>query len=75
MDLSVRCKLCFCTQIHVSYIPSIPLPLFSRILLEMAMYCEIEGIPFKPQAYERAALAIATIDTSVEEILRQGGGV
>ena len=39
----------------------------------MALYCEMEGVPFKPQAYERAALAIGTMESSVEEILKQGG--
>jgi DNA polymerase (family 10) len=45
----------------------------AQILLEMALYCEMDGIPFKPQAYERASLTIGTMDSSVEEILRQGG--
>ncbi len=45
----------------------------ARILFEMALYCEMEGIPFKPQAYERAALAIQTLDENVEEIIRRGG--
>jgi DNA polymerase (family X) len=44
----------------------------ARILLEMALFCEMEGIPFKPQAYERAAYAIQSLDVPVEEILRKG---
>ena len=39
----------------------------------MALYCEIERIPFKPQAYERAAVAVQSLEVSLEEILRQGG--
>src|SRR5258705_1911089 len=45
----------------------------ARILLEMALYCEMDEIPFKPQAYERASLAVSTLDTSVAEVLSQGG--
>ena len=45
----------------------------ARILFEMALYCEMESIPFKPQAYERSALAIQTLDASVEEILSREG--
>ena len=45
----------------------------ARIFFEMALYCEMEEIPFKPQAYERAALAIQTLDLSLEELLRKEG--
>ncbi len=45
----------------------------AKILFEMALYCEMERIPFKPQAYERAAVAVQSLEVSVEEILRQGG--
>ncbi|MCI0415587.1 DNA polymerase/3'-5' exonuclease PolX [bacterium] len=45
----------------------------ARILFEMALFCEMEGIPFKPQAYERAGAAIQSLDESLEEILRKGG--
>jgi DNA polymerase (family 10) len=45
----------------------------AKILLEMALYCEMDEIPFKPQAYERASLAVSTLDTSVGEILKTGG--
>lgn len=45
----------------------------ARILFEMALYCEMESIPFKPQAYERSALAIQTLDRSVEEIVLKEG--
>ena len=45
----------------------------AQIFFEMALYCEMEGIPFKPQAYERAALALQTLDQPVEELLRSEG--
>ena len=45
----------------------------SKILREIAFFLDMEGIPFKPRAYEKAASAIETVETPVEEIYRQGG--
>jgi DNA polymerase (family X) len=45
----------------------------SKILYEMAAFYEMEGVPFKPAAYERAALAVEALDTEVEDIYKRGG--
>lgn len=45
----------------------------ARSLREMALFLEMEGVPFKPQAYERAAYAIGALDRPVESIHRAGG--
>ena len=43
--------------------------LFSRI----ALYLEIDDVPFKPQAYVRAAGAIESLSEHIEEMYKRGG--
>ena len=43
--------------------------LFSRI----ALYLEIDDVPFKPQAYERASGAIESLPESIKEMYERGG--
>ncbi len=45
----------------------------SKILYEMSALYEIEGVEFKPRAYERAALGIEALSEEVKEIYRRGG--
>ncbi len=45
----------------------------SRSLRELALYLEMDGVPFKPQAYERAAYAIASLDRPVSTLYEEGG--
>ena len=45
----------------------------AKILLEMAALLEIKEVPFKPQAYERAASSIESLGEDVEEIYKKGG--
>jgi len=45
----------------------------AKILREIGMYLEIKGIPFKPQAYEKAALSIESLSEGVEDIYKKGG--
>lgn len=42
-------------------------------LREMALYLEMEGVAFKPRAYEKAASAVASCDTPLHELLAEGG--
>lgn len=45
----------------------------ARILSEMGMLYELQGVPFKPQAYEKAALAVEAAEEQLSETYRAGG--
>ena len=45
----------------------------SRILSEIAIYLEMQGVPFKPRAYEKASEVILGLDRDVGEIYKQEG--
>lgn len=45
----------------------------ARLLRMMALYLEMKGIPFKPQAYERAAYSIESLDENIEEFVKKVG--
>ncbi|HJZ12902.1 MAG TPA: helix-hairpin-helix domain-containing protein, partial [Acidobacteriota bacterium] len=45
----------------------------ARILFEMAALCEMEGVEFKPRAYEKAAMAIEATAESIETIYQTEG--
>lgn len=45
----------------------------AKILYEMAALYDMEGVEFKPRAYEKAALAIESMSESVEELYKSGG--
>jgi len=45
----------------------------ARIFYEIAQYLEMEGVAFKPQAYEKAALVLETLEEDVKNIYKKGG--
>ena len=45
----------------------------ARILYEMAAYLEMQGIDFKPRAYEKVAAQVAEMETEASEIYKQDG--
>ncbi len=45
----------------------------SKILYEISQILEIQDVPFKPRAYEKAAMNIETMDEEAEEIYKKGG--
>src|SRR5438105_90480 len=45
----------------------------ARCFRDLAAYLDMEDVPFKPRAYEKAALAIESHDQPLEEVYRQGG--
>ena len=45
----------------------------AKIFSEIADFLEIEEVPFKPQAYQKAALTLENLSEDVEEIYRKGG--
>ncbi len=45
----------------------------AKIFYEIANYLAMDDIPFKPYAYERAALTLETLEGNVEEIYEKGG--
>lgn len=45
----------------------------AKILREIAFFLDMEEIPFKPRAYEKAAYAIEALDAPLDEIYRRGG--
>lgn len=45
----------------------------ANILYEIGAYLEMEGVAFKPRAYERAAHSIESLEKDVADIYREGG--
>ena len=45
----------------------------ARILREIGMYLDMENVPFKPRAYEKAAYAIDALDRPLTDIHARGG--
>lgn len=45
----------------------------TKIFTNLATYLYMEGVPFKPQAYERAATALESLSKSVQEIYAEQG--
>ncbi len=45
----------------------------AKILYGIAQYLEMEGVAFKPYAYEKAALTLETLEEDIEEIYKKGG--
>ena len=45
----------------------------AKILSEIALYLEMEDVPFKPQAYEKVAMILENLSEDVEEIYKRGG--
>lgn len=45
----------------------------ANILNETAVLYEIEGVAFKPRAYERAALGVSSLEDSVVGLYKEGG--
>ncbi|MFN8626602.1 MAG: DNA polymerase/3'-5' exonuclease PolX [Candidatus Binatia bacterium] len=45
----------------------------ARIMREIAIYLDMDGVPFKPRAYEKAAYAIEAVDEPLTEVFRHGG--
>ncbi len=44
-----------------------------KIFYEIAQYLEMEEVSFKPQAYEKAAIALETLEENIEKIYKKGG--
>src|SRR3989344_3612496 len=45
----------------------------AKILYEMAEFLEMEGVAFKPRAYEKAAISIEALGKDIKEIYKEGG--
>ncbi|MDD4661848.1 MAG: DNA polymerase/3'-5' exonuclease PolX [Candidatus Pacebacteria bacterium] len=45
----------------------------AKILFELGEYLEIENIPFKPRAYQSAAISLDNLDKDIEEIYKEEG--
>src|SRR6266496_2437439 len=48
-------------------------PQVARIFREISAFLDMEGVPFKPRAYEKAAESIAALEDPVEEIFARVG--
>ncbi len=44
----------------------------AKIFYEIALYFEMDEVPFKPQAYEKAAVNIETLSEDIESIYKKG---
>ncbi len=47
--------------------------ILSKIFSEIALYLQMEDIPFKPQAYENASMIIDSLTEDIEDIYKRGG--
>ncbi len=45
----------------------------AKLLRMMALYLEMKDVPFKPQAYERAAYSIESLDEDIENFVKRVG--
>ena len=45
----------------------------ARIMREISVFLDMEGVPFRPRAYEKIAHAIEAIDEPLAAIYRRGG--
>lgn len=45
----------------------------AKIFSEITLYLEMEGVAFKPYAYQKAALILESLPEGIEEIYRKGG--
>jgi len=45
----------------------------ARILREIAVFLDMEGVAFKPRAYEKAAHAVESTDTPLADLFEHGG--
>ncbi|MBI4085238.1 MAG: DNA polymerase/3'-5' exonuclease PolX [Candidatus Liptonbacteria bacterium] len=45
----------------------------SKILREIGEYLEMQNVPFKPRAYEKAALAVQELDEETTDLYKEGG--
>jgi DNA polymerase (family X) len=48
-------------------------PQVAQIFREISAFLEMEGVPFKPRAYEKAAESISALEDPAEEIFSRGG--
>lgn len=45
----------------------------ARVMREIAVFLDMDGVPFKPRAYEKVAYAIDAVDEPIADIYRRGG--
>jgi len=45
----------------------------AKIFEEISEYLEMDGVPFKPYAYQKVALTLETLKDDVEDLYRKGG--
>jgi len=45
----------------------------ARVLREIAVFLDMDGVPFKPRAYEKVASAVEAVDGQIADIYRKGG--
>jgi len=45
----------------------------AKMFYEIADYLEMDGVPFKPYAYQKAAITLEAMKEDVEDVYRQGG--
>lgn len=45
----------------------------AKIFSEMALLLEMQGVPFKPRAFEKASLSLGSLDADVREMYKKGG--
>jgi DNA polymerase (family X) len=45
----------------------------AKVLREIAIFLEMDDVPFKPRAYEKAAMSIEALEEDVEAVYKRGG--
>ena len=60
----------FWTDVNVTMVRNSEL---AQIFLEISLFLEMQGVQFKPRAYEKVAYTIAALEEPVTEIYKRGG--
>jgi DNA polymerase (family 10) len=45
----------------------------AKVLREIALFLDMEGVQFKPRAYEKAAYAVESLDRPIRQVYAEGG--
>jgi DNA polymerase (family 10) len=45
----------------------------ARVMREISVFLDMEGVPFKPRAYEKVAYAVEAVDEPIADIYQRGG--
>ena len=68
-DLPPKCGKIF----RLAYIESLKNEEIAKILFEIGDYLDLKNVPFKPKAYQEAAVSLDSLEKDVEDIYKKEG--